>query len=901
MGGAGRTVEAATRVYRWASRMLPPDFREAYGEELEATFRDIAAEVRRRRGRVAVASALTRSLADLVLHAPKEHLAAARAGVLGPGSGWSGTWLDVRQAARRLARRPGFAASSVLTLALGIAAATSVFSLVYGVVLSPLPYPDSDRVVRVDHGAEKLGYPWGLGVTYGFYRFYAARVHQAESMAMYQRMELTLTGEGDPVRLDGVRATPSLATVLRVRAEQGRWLTAEEGEVGAAPVVVLSNRVWRDELGGDPGVVGRTVELNGEAREVVGVMPADFAFPEAKTDFWVPRVVPATGVGGWNEQAVARLAPGATPASLAEEMSSLYPTLRETTDDPGRVNEYLDNAGIFPRVVTLKADTVGDVRSTLWILLGAVGFVLLVAVANVANLFLVRAEDGQRDTALRAALGAGRARIFRGYVAETLMISAAAGGLGIAGAAGAVRLLKLHAPVNVPRLTEVGLDGTVLAVAIGAVLAAALLLGLAPAIRGPRELGSSLKEGGRGSTGGRRRLRGRNVLVAAQVALALVLLIGSGLLFRTFQELRAVDPGFATRRALTFELGLPSNRYPDQERERAFAERLLPTLRALPGVESVAAIAGCLPLSGNLCWGETLEAEGYPNAAGEVPPVTGARVASTDYFETLGIPVRGRTFLQADARDSASVAILSERAAEAYFAGDDPIGRRIRFGEDSPWLTIVGVAGNVKARVASDDFQGLIYLPLTPASAGGPPPTTMDYILKTTVPASSLAGAARRAVHEIDPALPLGQVRTLQSVIGDATAPTAFALALVGLAAVMALLLGAVGVYSVVAYAVSRRTAEIGIRIALGARRGDVQRMVVRQGGAVVLSGVAVGLLAALLLTRLMAGLLFGVAPTDPVAYLALTGVMIAVAGVALWFPARRASRVQPAEALRAE
>jgi predicted permease len=455
--------------------------------------------------------------------------------------------------------------------------------------------------------------------------------------------------------------------------------------------------------------------------------------------------------------------------------------------------------------------------------------------------------------------------------------------------------------VNVPRLQEVGLDPTVLAVAVGATLLAALVLGLIPSLRRRGDLSESLKEGGRRSTGGRGRLRGRNILVAAQVALALVLLIGSGLLFRTFQELRQVDLGFSTRQALTFEIGLPVSSYPTRAAATEFNDRLLARLRAIPGVESVGAVGQCLPLAGNMCWGETLEAEGYPTPEGQVPPVTGVRVTATDYFRTLGIPVRGRSFEASDERGAASAVVLSEAAAEAYYHGDDPIGRRIRFGSDGPWHTIVGVAGNVKGEVESDAFQRTLYLPMLPDGQEGPWAGNMTYVLKTAVPPASLAGAARRVLQELDAGLPMARVHPLQAVIDDATAPTAFALTLIGLAAVMALLLGAVGVYAVVAYAVSRRTAEIGVRIAMGARAGDVQRMVVRQGGGVVLVGIVAGLVGAFGLTRVMAGMLYGVAPTDPVAYGALTGVMLAVAGMALWLPARRASKVEPVEALRSE
>ncbi len=894
-----RSVRLAAALYRRSASILPRDFRAAYLDELVECFERIAAEGRAR-SRLTVASVTLRSVLDLFTRAPKQHLAAARAGVLAPTGGWAGTWEDLRHAARRLRRRPSFTLASVVTLALGIAAATSVFTLVDGVVLSPLPYAQPDRIVQVDYGATGLGIPRGLGVTTGVYRFYEEHLRSA-ALAMYDSRDMTLTGRGEPVRLRGTRATPSLAAVLGVAPRLGRWFTEEEGRSMEAAVAVLSDRLWRERFGADPAVVGESAELGGRPYQIIGVMGPSFAFPSDETALWVPRAVPATGVGGWNERAVARLAPGADPAGLQAEMTSLVPLLRSTADEPGKMGSYLDDAKVFPRIVSLREEVVGKVRSTLWILLGTVGLVLAIAIANVANLFLVRSEEAGRETAVRTALGAGSARVIRGFLAESLLLAVAAGGLGVAAAAAAVRVLRAQAPVDIPRLSEVRLDSVALAVAVGITLAAALFLGLAAALRRRGALAAELKSGGGRATGGRRLLRGRNVLVAAQVALALVLLIGSGLLIRTFERLRSVDLGFSQRQALVFDVGLPGSRYPDRGAAKAFHDRLLGKLRALPGVESAAAIGSCLPLSGNMCWGETLEAEGLPTPEGQVPPVTGARVATTDYFRTLGIPVRGRTFTAADETGAATGVVLSESAARAYFGDREPLGRRVRFGRDEPWHTVVGIAGDVRGRLQNDDFERVIYLPLLPETADGPPPDRMIYVLASSLPPTALVPAVRRTLAGLDPELPLADVRTLRSVVSAATAPTAFALLVIGLAALIALVLGAVGVYAVIAYAVSRRTAEIGVRMALGAHAGDVVRMVLRQGGSVVLVGVAIGLAGALALTRLMAGMLFGVSPADPASYAALTGVMLAVAGLALWLPARRASRVEPLEALRSD
>ena len=908
MTAPSRSVCTALAIYRTALRALPRDFRDRYSSELESVFRDIATDARAR-GVVAVANVTFRSLLDLASGGPGLHARAAHGQVTAPGGMWMNTWYDVRYAARRLRRRPGFTAVSAITLALGVAATTSVFTLIHGVILNPLPYPEPDRIVQVDHGGRGVGIDQGLGVTVGFYRFYRDHVRSADAMAMYWFEEQTLTGAGDPVQLDATRATPSLESVLRVPAMVGRWFSESDGKEGAAPTVVLSAALWRERFASEPSIVGRAIQLNGTPVVVIGVMPSTFAFPNANVRLWLPAEVPTTHIGGWGMYAVARLETSATTASFEQELTALLPRLREDPVDPAKVASYLDDAKVFPRIVPLKDALIGDVRLTLWVLMGTVGFVLLIAVANVTNLFLVRAEEGHRDVIVRAALGAGRVRLVRAALAESMLLSVAAGALGVGLAAIAVRILRRHAPVNIPRLHEIGLQPEVIAIAVGITLLVGLLLGLIPALARSADMGSALKEGAGRSTTSRGRLFGRNALVVTQVALALVLLIGSGLLLRTYAAMRAVPLGFSERNALVFETGLPSSRYASRADAKSFQDRLSEKLVALPGVTSAGAVGQCLPLIGYMCYGEVLEVEGRPNVEGKVPPVTGVRIATTEYFRTIGIAVRGRAFTAGDETGETSVVVLSAAAARAYFGDEDPIGKRVRFargmrdaGEATGgWSTVVGVAADVRVRIQTDDFQRIIYFPILPQAVEGPSAHRMSWVLSTALPPNSLIPAVRAALDDLDPGMPLAQLRTLEDVISEATAPAAFSLTLVALAASIALLLGAVGVYAVIAYAVSRRTAEIGVRLALGARAADVRWMVLRQGGSVVLAGIAIGLVGAVLLTRTLRAMLFGVSPTDVPSYAVLTMVMLLVALAALSLPARRASKVDPIEALRSE
>lgn len=884
------SVRAAIAVYGALARLLPYDARAQWGDEQTACFIELARAAHERRGASSVAAVLLQSTWDLVLRLPREHV---RNGAVG-----TAVW-ELRYAVRSLLRAPGFTAASVLTLGLGLAAALSVFTLVYGVLLRPLPYGEPDRLVELDHRATRLDVDGGLGMTYGFFRFYAEQMSTVEELALYSTTTLTLTGPDQAVRVTGARTTPSLVPLLEVMPALGRWFTPDEGRGEGQPTIVLSHRIWRDAFGADPGIMDQTVELEGAPHRVVGVMPDRFAFPDRSVDIWMPWQPPTTGIGGWNFRSVARLADGAQLESVTREMNDLLPRLVEA-DGTGQARDYVENAGVVPNVVSLHERVTGPVRGTLLVLLGTVGFVLLVALANVGNLFLVRAEEGRHRTALRRALGASAGRVATGHLLEALLLTGTAGLVGSALAWLAVDTVRSGTPVAIPRLHEVGLDPALALAAAGLCALIGLALGSIPALRRRGEAMLPFRDDGGRSTAGGGRLRGRNILVAAQMALALVLLVGSGLLLRTFSELRAVDPGFHERQALTFRVGLPAARYDGRAAALAFHQDLEDRIAAIPGVRGVGAVATCLPLSGQLCWGEVLQIEGRPAEPGASPIVTGTRAVTPGYFASMGIAVRGRTIEEPDLTDGEAVAVLSETAAARHFPGEDAIGRRVRLGvSESIWYTVVGVADDVRARIEDTSFTTLIYLPARPAGTDGPPPHTMAYVVATSIPPASLAPAVREAVRALDPGVPVADVTTLREHIARAMAPTTFSFTVIGVAALIALLLGAVGVYAVTSYAVSRRTAEIGIRMALGAGGRQVRTMVLRQGGTAVAVGVIIGVAAALGLSRFLEGMLHGVPPTDPATYLAITGILAVVAGAALWLPARRASRVDPVEAIR--
>jgi putative ABC transport system permease protein len=823
---------------------------------------------------------------------------------------------ELRHGARRLVRAPLFSAAAVLTLALAIGANASIFAVVKRVVLDPLPYPDSDRLIEVDHGALGLNLPSGMGSTSGLYFHYAARSRTLERFALYRFGGQTLTGDGDPERVVSCRTTPSLAPVLRVWPALGRWFTDEEGRPGAARVAIISHGLWVRRYGRDPRILERHVTLGGEPTQIVGVMPASYAFPDPRVDLWVPEpLARETGFGLWGNSGVARLRDGVSFEAARAELTSLIADIPAAfPGDPFALGNVQTKVVFAGR--PLKDATIGSVAQSLWILLASVGVVLLVACANVANLFLARSEARQREIAVRRALGADRLATARYFLCESVLLSAAGGALGLLLAYGAVRLLVAAGPVNLPRLQEIQLDSMSIAFTIVLSLVAALVFGAMPLWRASQLAAAAVVQR-RGATASRARHRARHLLMGAQVALALVLVVASGLMMRSFQKLRALDPGFDASSALTFTISLPERAYRSRDAVVAGHHAIIDRMSTVPGVTAVAA-ASCLPLTGG-CFGNTVRFEGRVQPEGTLPPAALWRAVSGGYFEAMGTRLlRGRSIDRGDVARKEPIAVIDEALAKRYFPDRDPLGQRIASNRPPPapgqprfiWLTIVGVVANTPSRTLTEtNAPPVVYMPMSiargpehPISALiGPDVSYMTYVVRSAIPPAELQTPVRREIAALDNTLAVAQARSLQEILDGASAQMAFTMTLIAIAAAVALLLGVVGIYGVMSYIVTQRTAEIGVRLALGAEPGRVAALIVRQGGTSALVGVVAGLATAFAGSRAIASLLYGISPHDPVVFGATTLVLIGVALTACWIPARRASRMSPLAALRAE
>ncbi len=900
------------RAYACALYLYPRQFRRRFAADMSRTFAVRLVEARRERGRLGAARYLVVELAGLGWSAARERLRGEPTGLSGraptahPNSGGESPSLfirELRHACRRLARSPAFTTASVLTLSLGVGATTAVFSLVYSTVIRPLPYPESDRLVWLDHAAPGLGAERGLGMTDGLFVHYTEQVSSFERMAMWTDVEVTLA-DGEPERVRAVATTPSLFSALRVTPARGRVLTDADaggaaGASGAAGVVVISHGLWTRRFGAEPEAIGRQVRANGFPVEIVGVMPQGFEFPHPDIDMWAPLPLNATTTrfGGFSREGIARLAPGASRHTAEAELRAVIPGLAERFG----VQSMLDDTRLEPLLPTLKEHIVQDSERTLWILLGSVAFVLLLACANVANLLLVRAESRRRETAVRRALGAGATKIAQHFLSEGLLLSVGGAVLGLGLAGLAVRVVVGFGPEHLPRLSEISVSAPALLLAAGILLATTILFGLGPMAWSRFSLVSAIESVGRGATGGPASSRGRNVLVASQVCLALVLLVSTGLMVRSFMHLATLDPGFRAERALTFRVGLPQTQYGDRESAVAFHREALERIAALPGVEGVGATT-CLPLCGRWA-GTQLTVEGRPDDPNSVAGVVAVRRVNEAYFTTLHVPlVSGRLPSRHDQESGTGAAVISRRLAATYWPDEDPIGQRFQtVSGGGDWYTVVGIVENTPVVGLADDPVPMAYLPLLHGADGYASPYELAYLVRTSVRPQSLLGAVREVIRSLDAEVPLSYVATMDEIISDSNVSTAFTTVVLGMAAGIALLLGVVGIYGVISYSVGRRASEIAIRLALGARPSQITRSVLAQGGRITAVGAVLGIVAAAALTRVLKNLLYGISPTDPLTFVAMGGLLLLVALTAAYLPARRAARVDPARTLRSD
>jgi len=811
---------------------------------------------------------------------------------------------DLRYAFRGLRRYPVFTAVAVLTLALGIGANTAVFTLVDGVLLRPLPFPDADRLVALEHlGREGRD---ELPMSDGLYLLYRDQASSLEGIALYVPTEVNMVVAEEAERLPIQVVTPSFFHVLGASPALGRAFTSEEELPGAEPVTVLSHGLWQRAFGGDPEVLGRTLDINGRSARVVGVMPDGFGYPDGSAEAWVPYEVDparaplaAFGAGG-----IGKMGPENSLDGVRAELQGLVGRLDQLFPGSGEP-AFLAEVGLRAKVSPLKDALVGDVTTTLWILLGTVGFVLLIACANVANLLLVRAETRQRELALRVAMGAGRRDAVRFFMGESAILAGIGGALGVLVSVTALRISTTFMPTTLPRMGEVGLDPRVLAFTAVLTLGCAGFFGLFPLVRfRAEELGNQLKDGGgRGATGGRDRHRLRNGLVIVQVAMALVLLIGAGLMFRSFLALRSQDPGYRVDDILTARISVPGAEIPGWEEAAAFFRQLEDRMAAQPGVESVGWVQRA-PLTGGLAY-TTMDVEDHPRRPEEMPIFSSWVLVDGGYFDVMGIPLlEGRTFQSGDGAEGTRAVVVSESFARKWWPDSSPLGRRVGGGGDdgNDWWQIVGVVADVRHQDLQAEPEDMIYYPLTVGPVAQPQVArSLDMVVRTAGTPLQLVRVLRRELRDLNPRIPLSNPRTMETVFASATARTSFTMAMLGAASGIALLLGLVGIYGVISYVVTQRTREIGVRMALGATGAGVRGMVVKQGLGLTLLGVAVGLLAAGALSSVMSSVLFGVSALDPVTYGSVAAVLVAVAVMASWIPAERAASVDPSTALREE
>ncbi|PWT90072.1 MAG: ABC transporter permease, partial [Blastocatellia bacterium] len=815
---------------------------------------------------------------------------------------------DIRYGARMLLRNPGVTSIVILALALGIGANTAIFSVVNAVLLRPMPYSEANRLLFLNETDPNMD---EMSISYPNFTDWRNQNHVFEKIGVYNRNSYTLTGYGDAERIPTAQVSADLFAALRVNAGWGRVFTNDEDKPGGTPVVVLSYGLWQRRFGGQTNILNQNLTFNGKTYSVIGIMPRDFLYP-SRVEMWVP-VGQLSGDPNWQQRgnhpglyAIARLKPGATLEQAKADMDTIAVNLEKQYPN--------SNTSTRVRIRPLLEVFVSDIRWTLWVLFGAVGFVLLIACANIANLLLARASSRQKEMAIRAAMGAGRWRLLRQLLTESLLLSVLGGLVGLGIAQLGIKLILYVSPNAIPRSREIGLDLPVLGFTLGVAVVTGIFFGLVPALHASQvDVHETLKETGRG-TSRRQWLRGS--LVVVEMATTMVLLIGAGLMIRSFYRLQHVNPGFSTDHLTSFNMTLPQKKYPNEDKRADFFNQLVQKIRTIPGVETVAAASG-LPL-GNNGWQTSFTVADRPLPPLDKTPLMEACSVTPEYFQAMKIPLlRGRYFTDQDNRAfvagkdlsklnegermvrGANVLIIDEEFARRYWPNEDPIGKQIRLGrnQDSQRMTVVGVVGRVKMESLSQDsnrVQG--YFAYYQMSLQG-----MTVVVKTAGDPNDLISVARQQVKNIDSDQPIYGIRTMNEIRAESVAPERLNLTLMSIFAGIALVLAVVGIYGVMSYSVTQRTHEIGIRMAIGASPKDVFRMILGQGMKLAVIGVALGLVGAYALTRLMATMLFGVEPTDKVTFVTITIVLTGVALLACYLPGRRATKVEPVISLRYE
>jgi len=819
---------------------------------------------------------------------------------------------QLRITVRKLLKAPLFSGVAVLTLAVGIGSNAAIFSVVNGVLLKPLPFKDPEGLVGVWHTAPGLGFP-EVNQSPALHFTYLDESRTFESVGMWDNGSVSVTGVAEPEQVESMSVTSQIMPMLGIRPLLGRAFTEDDDAAGNPETVILGHGYWQRRFGGDPDVLGRTLTVNGRTREIIGVLPANTRFLAWDPDVYLPFQLDRNNVfvGNFSYQAIGRLRADATVATANADVERMVPMAVERY--PGGITlSMLEQAQFGALVRPLKEDVVGEVDNVLWVLLGTVAMVLLIACANVANLFLVRAEARQREMAVRTAMGANRRHLTGQLLGESVVLGVVSGVLGLGLAVLGLKALVALGPESLPRLNEIGVDARVLVFTFAVSVLAGVLFGLVPALRlGMPNLVGALKEGGRGGSAGKEQHLARNTLVVAQMALALVLLTGAGLMVRSFQALRAVDPGFAApEEVLYFRVSVPTAEVEDPVVAAETHQEMLRRVQALPGV-AAAAITSSVTMDG---WdsNDPLESEARPVEPGQLPPIRRYKWVGEGSFATLGNRlVAGRDITWADVDQKAKVVVVTENLArEEWGDAASAVGKRVRqaLGSDGngPWYEVVGVAADAYDDGPARDPVATVYWPQVVEGFYGQEGATTQRSMAYAVRVRSgdpeaLLPAVREAVWSVNPNVPLARTTTLDDLAAGRMAQTSFTLIMLAIAAGVALFLGAVGIYGVISYVVSQRTREIGVRMAMGAEQGDVSRMVLRQAGTLAGLGVVTGLAAAAGLTRLMASLLYGVSPMDPVTFGGVALALSLIAVLASWLPARRASRVDPVVALRFE